>query len=580
VTRADRDATLGSVAESPSVSVERRELLLYAGAVAVGGVLVAISALAQPYDQNEWVQMEPYRSTDPSVITSGTRQPPLDPMLGAFVQHLLGEGQLRQRLVPMTAGIVSIALVAALLRRMRVGSVGIVAAYLLATMPILVRYAAYSRPYALPLALMLCCAWAGSRWLEGGKRRWLVVAAAAAVLAPAARVPEPVTFLGAGTVVLLWLGRRRPHQRRRSWALAATLGGALLTVGAVMVLSLQQKTGGGPFDLSPASMLAGVDDAAIEVVTFVLPLFAEWFPWWPVALVAIGVAAILPRARRLLETWYWLPLLTAPLVFGVAFHLVTGGARDYRARFAYFFGPPLIILLAAVAAALTAAWVARSPHASRWRARAGAIVLGVLLVAQLPTTLRVLTENEAPDFGQAADVVTEEVPSDAVVLFDSPTRGDWRIPFVAGRRYLTKDAPEIVTVGRLANGGEAISSPGAVHVLVLDPKCATSVVCETRPPVPWDGDLPGYEVARRFDHFTLYRPTEDQRGVSGAITALSQLTDSYGARFAGEDVAANARLLLQQGERDEARQLVLDQCQTLGDDPTGCVKTLWRKATH
>jgi hypothetical protein len=528
--------------------------------------------------RTEWVQMEPYVSTDPSVITGGTRQPPLDPLLGAFFQHLFGEGQLTQRLVPMASGIVSMGLVAALLRRMRVGSVGIVAAYVLATMPVFVRYAAYARPYALPLALMLLCAWAGSRWLDDGNRRWLVVAGLAAVLAPAARVPEPVTFLGAATVVTLWLGWRRPQQRRPAWQLAAVLGGALLTIGAVMVVSLQNKTDPSLFDPRPSSMLARVDDATGELVNLVLPLFAEWFPWWPVALVAIALAAVLPRARRLLGTWFWLPLASAPLVFGAAFHLASG-AKDYRARFTYFIGPPLVLLLAAVAAALTAVWVARSSGSARWRAHAGAVLLGLLLVVQLPTTLRVLTENEAPDFGQAADVLEEEVPSDAVVLFDTPTRGDWRIPFVAERRYLAEDAPDVVTVGLLANGAEAVTSSGPVHVLVLDPECATSVVCETRSAPEWDGDLPGYEVARRFDRFTLYRPSEDQRGVTGAITALSELTESYGARFAGENIAATARLLLQQGERDQARVLVLDTCQSLDEDPDECVRKTWRKAT-
>jgi 4-amino-4-deoxy-L-arabinose transferase-like glycosyltransferase len=34
----------------------------------------------------------------------GTRQPPLDPLLGAAFTHVFGQGQLQQRLVPLLAG--------------------------------------------------------------------------------------------------------------------------------------------------------------------------------------------------------------------------------------------------------------------------------------------------------------------------------------------------------------------------------------------------------------------------------------------------------------------------------------------
>jgi 4-amino-4-deoxy-L-arabinose transferase-like glycosyltransferase len=521
----------------------RSDLLWYAGAVVLGGVLMTVTALTQPYNQNEWVQIEPYVSTDPAVITSGTRQPPLDPLLGALVQHLLGEGQLQQRVVPVTSGIASIALVAALLRRVRTGAVGVVAAYLLATMPVFVRYAAYARPYALPLLLMLLCCWAGSRWLDTGRRRWLLGAAAAALLAPAARVPEPVTFLGAALVVLLWLGWRRRLHRHRAWALAAAIGAALVTTGSIMFLALREAAGETLFDPTPSEVAGRLDGAGREVVDFVAPLLADWFPWWPAAVALIVLALVLPQTRHLRrEAWFLVPLLAGPVAFFAAFHLVTS-ARDYRARFAYFLGPPLVLLVAAACVGLTALLAARSRDRARWPSWLGAGLVAALVAVQVPTTLRVLTEDDVPDFAEAGRVVTAQVPADGLVLVDTPASGNWRLPFFGHRRYLDDDSPQVVTVSLLAKGVETVSAAGPVHLLVIDPACATSATCEKRQPAQWDGRIPGYALVRDFDRFRLYRPLEGQAGAAGAITALEQLAESFGPAYAGKDVRARARLL-------------------------------------
>ncbi|MBA3233588.1 MAG: glycosyltransferase family 39 protein [Propionibacteriales bacterium] len=127
----------------------------YAGAVAVGAVLIVVAAINQPYNQNEIKQVAPYGSNSYVEITGGTRQPPLDPLLGALIQHLLGEGQLRQRLVPMLAGIGTLVVMGLLMRRLRFGVIGAFGLWMMATAPLMVRYSAYARPYALPLFLMV-----------------------------------------------------------------------------------------------------------------------------------------------------------------------------------------------------------------------------------------------------------------------------------------------------------------------------------------------------------------------------------------------------------------------------------------
>ena len=165
--------------------------------------------------------MEPYGSNDLGTITSGTRQPPLDPLLGSLIQHLLGEGQLRQRLLPVAAGIGTLVLISLLLRRWCGGYAGPAAVLILATQPLMVRYSAYTRPYALPLFLMTLTWFAADRWLATGRWRWLVVAASSSALLPLARVPEPTVFLLASAVVLGWMAARGRLPRKRVVPLVA-----------------------------------------------------------------------------------------------------------------------------------------------------------------------------------------------------------------------------------------------------------------------------------------------------------------------------------------------------------------------
>src|SRR5690242_13132890 len=111
----------------------------------------------------------------------------------------------------------------------------------MATAPVFLCFAAYARPYALPVLLMTLAAYAGSRWLDDGSRRWLAVAVFAAFLMPLSRVPEPVTFLGSATLILALVGWRRPELRRRTWSLAAGFVVAVVTVGALAAIKLSNE---------------------------------------------------------------------------------------------------------------------------------------------------------------------------------------------------------------------------------------------------------------------------------------------------------------------------------------------------
>lgn len=533
------------MAEAPAAPTwwsARLEGLLHALAVLTGAVLSVMAALNQPYNQNEWVQIQPYDSWDPSVVTSGTRQPPLDPILGALVQHVVGVGQLQQRIVPVLAGVGSLAVMALLLRRFRLHLHGVVALWVMATAPLFVRYNAYARPYALPLVLMLVCAYAGSRWLDEGGRRWLLLAVGSALLLPLARVPEPVVFLGSSALILVLAGWRGWVVRGRAWWLGGGFFAALVSVGALSTLTLSNQTasatGNSLIDLDPGRALARIPTGLRELRDFVAASYADWFPFWPITLAVVVLALALPSSRRrLVTTWWWLPLVLAPLVFLAAYHSVNPyplDERHYRIRFAYFWVPSLIVLVAVTSEAV-------SRHARKAGSWAGPVLIGLLLVSQLPTTWQVLTEDDAVDVARVADIAENRLPADAVLLYDGPSPdGHWRQPFFGGPRWFDGPHASVVTPSKIGAGRATVGrSAGPVYLVVLDAPCVDSVACDS-PDHPI-GEVVGWDVAERHGLFTLYEPTEGQAGREGAIEALDALADAYGPGYARvNELAAKA----------------------------------------
>lgn len=538
---------------------QRLELGLYALAVVLGSVLLVGTALNQPYNQNEWEQIKPYGSPDITTAVTGTRQPPLDPLLGSLVQRLVGEGQLEQRLVPVACGVGSLVLMCFLLRRLRLSWIGPLAVVLMATSPLFLRFTAYARPYALPVFLMLLCCVAGSRWLDTGRKRWLMVAAVGALLLPIARVPEPTAFLTVAALVLLLVPVEPTVPLGRKGSLAGVYLLSLLSCGAAMALLLarQQQTKGGHnlVDVNPFRMVGRIPEGAQRLVDQVVPMFADWLPWWPLLLTVAVLALLLPGARRRLGgCWFWTALVLAPLLFLIAMHTVVPlDLRTYQIRFGYFFVVPLVLLVAISSRAL-----GDSVHRfARW---VGPLLVATLVVSQLPGTWRVLTENEGADLAQAGDVLAARVPPDALVLYDGPgLTGRWRQPFFAGDRYLGEHT-QVVNVSGIAQGWQHVpGDAGRVWLLILDAECVSSVACNL-PPADWDGHVPGYRRVERFDHFTLYAPLGDRKGVSGALRAVTALMAAYGPERAVQDAAAAARILVDVGRESAAATLAASVC--------------------
>ncbi len=556
--------TLAKHVQTTGAGQRDTSTLWYLAAVLVGSVLIVWAAINQPYNQNEIAQITPYSSDSIAVITSGTRQPPLDPLLGGLVQHLLGVGQLEQRLVPILSGIGTLALMALLLRRLGIGAAGIVALWVMATAPLLIRYSAYARPYALPLFLMVLFVFATQKWLDRRHWPWLGLVAVVALALPVARVPEPVVFLLTGVTVLGWLAFRGRLSWRQASPVIGIVVAALAAVGYPMYRTLASETGGKVFDPSPSGIIDRFPGGLHEILTGLLPLLAEWMPWWPVTVLLVAFALVLrPSRRMLLRCWYFWPLLAAPVVFVLAYHFLNPypfDVRPYRARFAIFFVPAHTLVVAAVALAASQA----EALSRRWR-NGLVVLLAAALLTPLPQTVEVLVENEAADFAQVADVLTSSLPDDAIVLYDTPSPvGRWRQPFIAKHRYMG-DVPAVGTVRRLAQRPRLTPTGRGrpVFVLILDSRCAYSVVCDI-PPQQWHEDVPGWDVRSRIDRFTLYEPAGTASGRLGMIKAMRAFGKAMTPRLGYVDTFLAARLLELRGREAESRAVLRRMYDTAG----------------
>jgi hypothetical protein len=532
---------------------DRSDLWWYAGGVVVGAALLLATALRQPFSYDELSQINPYGSDSIATIIGGTRQPPLDALLGGLFRHLLGQGQLQQRLVPLLSGIGILVVTSLLLRRLGLGRAGAWAVWVLATAPLAVRYGAYTRPYALPLFEMLLFAYATHRWLDGRQRRWLVTLVVTALALPFTRVPEPCVFLGVTAVMLAWAswrGRLRWDDTR--WVVATSLG-ALFLVGVPMFLVLGSETQGSFFDPSPGGILGRAGRGLHEIATAVVPLLGTSFPWWPLSLAVLVVAVGVGASRRQLFSWpFWWSLLAAPVAFVLAYHLLNPFsfyALPYRSRAAYFFLPAYVLVTASVA------WLVsrRRGLALPWRVALSAL-LGAALLAQLPATVKVVRDDAAPDFGRVSELIRDTVPDDAIVLYDRPApAGQSRQPFQGTPRYLGS-TPYTTTLAAVAKETDVLPQSGPVYVLV-NGQCARPGRCHLSRE-PWTRDVPGWKLVATQERFSLYAPTDQQSGVRGVTEAMRSFGTALGPELGYVETLTLAVLQDRAGHHDQARATV------------------------
>nr|MBA3233586.1 hypothetical protein [Propionibacteriales bacterium] len=301
-----------------------------------------------------------------------------------------------------------------------------------------------------------------------------------------------------------------------------------------------------------------------------ISLLASWFPWWPFTLLVTVLAFALPTSRqRLLRCWFLPPLVVPAIGWVLIYHFLSPYSLDelpYRPRSALFFVPGFVLVV--VALALTV--VEDRAWASRLKTGLAALLTAVLL-GQLPATTHVLVDDVAADYSQAADVLTTQLPKDAIVLYDTPSPAGWfHQPFSAKPRYMG-GTPYVGQVSSMMNYVDKVPKRGPVYVLMLDSECGPSTLCD-EPPRSWNENLPGWRVATRFDRFTLYEPTRPLSGRAGTLRALTDFAAALGPDLGASETFTAAALLKLRGHPERAKALIRQMYSRAGPEAAGRIR--------
>lgn len=525
----------------------------------LGSVVVALGVAAfvlwreaetEPYHIDELRQVRPYAQGFDALLDGSyaQEQPPLDVIVGAGFQRVLGVGDVLQRGHSMLAGLVALACLATLLWRRGV-RLGIpVTILLIAFVPTFVSYTAYARPYALPLALMIGFLLAVDLWLE--QRRWwwgsLVVVIAA--LLPLSRVFEPPAFLVLVSVTLVVFRRWNADWGTAIWLPIASTVAALVLVELPVYLRLQSQLTAYQGETS-----ASLGEQWQRIVDDSLPRLGDVLVNWWLALLLVAAAVATRQVRRwLAQSWWFWPVLAMPIAFFVAFHLRTQPGQPYYDRYGYYFLPALAIVLGLLAESSVRA--IRQP-ASRLPLASNVVLLvllGVFGTQLAVSTLDDVRSSGGSDWGDYAALGREietRLPVSTTVVFDSVGRslGSYR-PGYAGYGRYTSPARQVV------NAKAIVQSPAQVSAV-------DQYAIGTRGPVL---DVDGWEVIEASESMTLYVPESARSGPDELASDLVRFGEALVPARGAMLRLAGAQLRFEIGDVDGGCAVIAD---LFADDP-------------
>lgn len=477
-------------------SSSRAVLIASVLGVVVGALVLIIAVLEEPYHIDELRQVRSYSSSFGEIVDASfaQEQPPLDPLLNATLQRVIGVGDTHQRLLPALWGIGSLIVLGLLLNRSGLAIGAPVAIALMAIAPGLVAVTAYARPYALPLFLTLLFLEGSDRWLREGSRLGGAIAIVAALLLPLSRTVEPPVVLAATAAWLVVLRIQNSEVTQARWKLpVAAAIAALLLVEIPVYLRLSSDLAEYTVDASVAwGGLSRLGSELPEVLSQEIGIFG--------LAVALTAAAWPPVRTRVAGLWWFWPLVAVPIGFALLFFLRTPESQPYFDRYVFSWWPPL----AALAGAIT--HVAVEGRSRRLLAGAGLAVVTGLALWSLGGLLTQLSTKELPDWRAVSAVIGTETADGAVVLYDSVRPfGLYRTPFAGWPRYTGQDLRPPLSL-HIAADPDLVPHDAPVYVALLGAQ----------------PDVSGWTKQQVDSFFTFYTPVEERRGRVGAADSFTE----------------------------------------------------------
>jgi hypothetical protein len=398
----------------------------------------AASLEEEPYNIDELRQTRYYEAPFGFLVDSAFAQdqPPLDPVLNALLQRVIGQGDWQQRLLSAVFGLAGIAVFASLLRRRGAAAGTPVAILLLGLSPLLVTVFVYARPYALPFFLTAAFLYLTDSWLTDANRASAAGLIVVALLLPLSRTLEPNMVLGLTAVTLLGLSVTGGARRLEGsvWLPVGACFLGLIAVGLPVFLRLRNDltvyTDGG---LLPSF------EQVQRLFTDLPAALAAVIPGWPVALVLAGWALSRKGVRSWIAAtwWSWIWLLV-PVFFVLLFLLTTNPEQPLFGRYFFTWVPALALLATVVMDDV----VESGPVVT-----ALSVGAAVVLIAWSAVSLIGQYRAKGGDWEALSDSIVAITEPSTLVLLESPVPiGTYRTPFAGRPRYLPAEwsAPRVV----------------------------------------------------------------------------------------------------------------------------------------
>ena len=349
--------------------------------------------------------------------------PPLYFLLFAAWTKALGTSDVAMRALSAVLGVLAVVATAGMARRLVGPRAALVATWIAALSPLLVRYAQDARPYALLVVLATTSSWAFAAYAHAPSRtRWLVWLVPS-VLLPWTHVLGASTLLAQAVCVALVRGR---GGRSRYAPVLPVLGGLALVALAFLpwigrALDANERWAGYEGATAVEAWRALVQVVGTRGGLGVLLLAAAWG----------GVSRAGLRSPRIRRPRLAVAGLLAAIPFAVPLAATWTGRSVFAPRLAIASVPPFAALLAA---GLVAAWF----QARGARARRGLPLLaGLVALVVVPGLLQAVRRVDNEDWrGAAAELAARAAPDDLVLA-------DGDVPALLLRHYLPGDRPVV-----------------------------------------------------------------------------------------------------------------------------------------
>ncbi len=356
---------------------------------------------------------------------------PLLYWLTAAALRFLPEHEVVLRLPSALAGILTVPLMVALGRAMRLPRAGLWAAFLLAVSPFHIRYSQEARHYALLLFCSLLSLYFLYRAMAGGRRRdWVLFGAATAVNLlthySAWLLLATQVLLGAGW--LLAVGRHDRCAWRRIVPAALIIGATLALLAPRALVAFRANTGASTGTTTAAPPGVWLSEAWLEFG------FAAVLPAASIGIAALAGLMILIRQRR----WLSFALLVTPVVAPVLLIQLLHISRFALPKYVIY-ALPLYLMAAGVGIAAAVEFLARAlMNLSGARAARPAVIGLVALLIGLIAAPAIGAEYAAMvhDWRGAAGALGRAGPNDVALALALDTGDGFNAAGIMAPFYL------------------------------------------------------------------------------------------------------------------------------------------------